>query len=86
MSIYEYPWGGWLEHGICALGDSTRPATSGVVVRIGYLPSRGLRWRHFRGCGARLARLAHRLNTGPGSCVEVSKAKRAARTTRPAAS
>ena len=39
--IYEYrstPWGGWLEHGICALGDSTRPATFvGSVVRIGYL-------------------------------------------------
>ena len=31
------PWGGWLEHGICALGDSTCPATLGAVVRIGYL-------------------------------------------------
>ena len=60
--IYEYrstPWGGWLEHGICALGDSTRPATfvgSGGTNRL--LISRGLRWRRFRGRGARLARLA----------------------------
>ena len=56
------PWGGWLEHGICALGDSTRPATfvgSGGTNRL--LISRGLGWRRFRGRGgARLARLAVR--------------------------
>ena len=39
-SIYmSTPWGGWLEHGICALGDSTRPATfvgSGGTNRLAY--------------------------------------------------
>ena len=46
------PWGGWLEHGICALGDSTRPATFvGSGGTNGLLISRGVGWRRVRGRG-----------------------------------